>query len=89
MGDNRALLSGYFKKFMGVMMSKLVKTASSKNWIPLTDALQDEKLKLTMSKIYNLVRQKVLYDGFVIKKAAHNNRWEFFCREDYKQWKGI
>lgn len=63
---------------------KIQKT--QKNWIPLKTALQDPFVTLTMKQIYNFVHNRVLRNGFVVKKG-HSNRWEFFSMEDYKKWK--
>ncbi|MDD3266517.1 MAG: hypothetical protein PHC75_04980 [Burkholderiales bacterium] len=68
-------------------MGKLI--ATQKEWIPLKEAIEDESLNLNMCKIYNLVRRKILRNGFVVKKSSGSNRWELFCRKDYQQWKGI
>ncbi len=62
------------------------KTKCQKNWIPLDAALQDPFVRLTMKQIYNFVYNRVLRNGFVIKKG-HSNRWEFFCMDDYREWK--
>lgn len=59
-----------------------------KNWVPLVDALNNPFVKLKMKQIYNFVNNRILYDGFVVKKG-HSSRWEFFCLEDYKQWKNL
>lgn len=59
---------------------------TQKKWIPLKIALQDPFVMLTMRQIYNFVYNRILHNGFVIKKG-HANRWEFFCLEDYKEWK--
>lgn len=63
---------------------KIQKT--QKNWIPLKTALQDPFVTLTMKQIYNFVHNRILRNGFVVKKG-HSNRWEFFSMEDYKKWK--
>ncbi len=59
-----------------------------KIWVPIKSAFKDPFVTLTMKQIYNFVHQRVLYNGFVVKKG-HSNRWEFFCMEDYKEWKNV
>ena len=60
--------------------------AKRKQWVPLSIALKDPYVTLTMKQIYNFVYNRILRNGFVVKKG-HSNRWEFFCLEDYKEWK--
>lgn len=62
------------------------KNSIEKIWIPIKTALQNPFVTLTMKQIYNFVHNRILRNGFVVKKG-HSNRWEFFCLEDYKEWK--
>lgn len=61
---------------------------NEKVWILLEEAFQNPFVKLNMKQIYNYAYNRILYDGFVIKKG-HTSRWEFFCMSDYMQWKGL
>lgn len=63
-------------------------TQIQKNWIPLGDGLRNPFVKLNMKQIYNFVNNRILHNGYVVKKG-HSNRWEFFCLEDYKKWKNL
>lgn len=65
-----------------------MKNKTQKTWIPIQSAFEDPFVTLTMKQIYNFAYQRVLYNGFVVKKG-HSNRWEFFCMEDYKEWKNV
>jgi hypothetical protein len=63
-------------------------TRCQEKWIPLQEALQDPFVTLTMKQIYNFVHNRILRNGYVVKKG-HSNRWEFFSKEDYKKWKHL
>lgn len=62
------------------------KTELEKNWVPLAEGLKNPFVTLKKKQIYNFITNRVLYNGFVVKKG-HSNRWEYFCLEDYKKWK--
>ncbi|TXJ00888.1 MAG: hypothetical protein E6Q32_05695 [Neisseriales bacterium] len=64
-------------------MSKLVKT-ESKNWMPIDKFL--EKIGKSKKELYNLVRSKKWWNGYVIKKPSGARKWEAGCYEDYIKW---
>lgn len=83
MGDNRTLLSGNFKKFMGIIMSKLVKT---KNWMPIDEFLK--KIGMDKKTMYWYIFRRQWYDGFVVKKPRNGNNYVAGCYEDFEEWLG-
>lgn len=60
-----------------------------KNWIPIKEFLADPLVNMDIAQVYNKIRRRKWYDGFVVKKGNDSGRWEFGCLEDYKECKGI
>lgn len=65
------------------MMGKLVNT-SAKTWMPIDKFL--EKVGKDKEELYNLVRRRKWYNGYVIKKPSGARKWEAGCYEDYLEW---
>lgn len=56
----------------------------SKNWIPLTDFIQQLQLKKNAIQQYSRIK-KEWSDGYVIKKEK--GKWAYGCIADYNEWK--
>lgn len=64
-------------------MSKLINT-ESKDWMPIDKFL--EKIGKTKDELHIMVRRRIWYNGYVVKKPSNARKWEVGCYEDYLKW---
>lgn len=63
-------------------MSKLVD--KNKTFMPINEFLT--KIGKTRNQLYQLVRDRQWWNGFVLRKPKNGRVWEAACYEEYKEW---